>query len=135
MPLELNTSGEDILKSAGPNRRPIKIMGRRGPSNPTPDDEIDEYWIDDYWYYPAFFDVELIGVNERWGLEFIEGEMGALKRHLTHLTMFGMPYVDVDPFSVLVCIENLQRYYKLKLEECQKTNTTSSMPESTTETQ
>jgi hypothetical protein len=117
----------------GPIRKEIVIMGRRGPSNPTPDNETDTYWIDDYWFAPAFFDIEFIGENDKWDDKFVEGEMGALKRYLLHMSVQGQK-MDVDPFSVYVCIENLQRYYKRKIEECRKIRTTSSTPGSTTET-
>ena len=62
------------VKTGGPMRKPIVVMGERGPSNPTPDDEVDEYWIKDYWFYPPLFDVELIGENKKWGDHFVEGE-------------------------------------------------------------
>jgi hypothetical protein len=100
----------------GPMRKEIIIMGRRGPSNPTPDNETDTYWIDDYWFAPAFFDIEFIGENEKWDDKFVEGEMGALKRYLLHMSVQGQK-IGIDPFSIYVCIENLQKYYKRKLNE------------------
>jgi hypothetical protein len=115
----------------GPMRKRIVIMGKRGPSNPTPDDETDVFWIEDYWFAPEWFDVEFVGDNEKWDDKFVEGEMGALKRYLLHMSVQGQK-IDVDPFSIYVCIENLQKYYKRKL--WQKTATTSSTPGSTTET-
>lgn len=123
---------------SGPLRKPIVVMGERGPSNPTPDGETDEYWLKDYWFYPPMFDVEFVGENKKWDDHFVEGEMGALKRHLLLLSINNTQTINVDPFSVYVCIENLQRYYKKKIKEIedlwQKTVITNGTQESTTET-
>ena len=120
--------------SSGPLKRRVTVMGRKGITNPTPDDYDDTYWIDDYWFAPEFFDIEIIGENQEWDADFIKGEIGALKRFLIHMTMFQSKSVDINPFSLLVCIENMQRYYKNKLKECQKIPTTNLTQESITET-
>ena len=130
-------TGGRVENYFGPMRKEIVIMGRRGPSNPTPDNETDTYWIDDYWFAPGWFDIEFVGENDKWDDKFVEGEMGALKRYLLHMSVQGQK-IDIDPFSIYVCIENLQRYYKRKLKELEdlwpKTRTPCSTPGSTTET-
>ena len=108
----------DYVQS-GPLKKKLTIMGRRGPSNPTPDDEEDIYWINDYWFSPEWFDVEFIGDNEKWDDDFVKGEMGALKRYLLQTSILKQ-VIDVAPLSVYVCIENLQRYYKKKIKELEE---------------
>ena len=80
-----------------------------GKMNPTTG--INEFTIEEYWYHPPAFDVEFLGKNEEASNSFVEGETGALKRHLIHCMMLGIK-CPVEPFSLLVCIENLQNYYK-----------------------
>jgi len=126
----------EFVKS-GPLKKKLSIYGRRGDRNPTPDDEEDIYWINDYWFAPSWFDIEFIGNNEKWGDDFVEGEMGALKRYLLQTAILKQ-VIDVAPLSIYVCIENLQRYYKNKIKEledkCLKMPTTNGTQESTTET-
>ena len=106
------------------------IAGETNPST-----GVDEFEIHDYWNCPSAFYTEFVGRNNSWDDNYIRGEVGGLKRHIVHLMMVGEETVGVMPFSILIVIENLQRYYTdkiLALQErlkCLEQPSTSSTPE------
>jgi hypothetical protein len=89
-----------------------------GPTNPSTG--IDDFFIYDYWYCPDAFPVEFIGENPKWDEDYIRGETGGLKRHLIQVSITRDPQIDINPFSLLVCIENLQRYYTKKIRKLEE---------------
>ena len=105
------------------------------PGKPNPSTGIDDYEIHNYWYCPNAFFTEFIGRNKNIDDDYIIGETGALKRHCIHAIMMLETYLSIKPISILVCIENLQRYYTDKIftlqEEirCLEQPSTSSTPE------
>jgi hypothetical protein len=88
------------------------------PANPSTG--VDEFFIHDYWYCPAAFYTEFMGVNPEWNDEYIRGEYGALKRHMIHLMMMGKREIQIKPISLLICLENVQHYYSKMIKKDQE---------------
>jgi len=104
-----------IPRQSTANRAFLHMMaGQESPMEGVPQNPstgIDEFFIYDYWYCPAAFYTEFVGKNPEWNEDYIRGECGALKRHMVHLMMMDRTIIEIKPFSVLICIENLQHYY------------------------
>ena len=70
--------------------------------------------IQNPWKCPHLFNKMMTPEVERYNDEYVEAEIGGLKRICQWAIGQGLDSLKFNPLSILVCLENLQRYYTRK---------------------